>query len=238
VELQVSDLARRSNNTEYPYESAGIKKAADPIHIDSGDVYKGTLHYVAEFLPALALKGVKFEERSNELQQAVEDDDGDEVEAVVDDSPPIPEGITARAPISAESMEKTNETPDSLDSVSAHTADSNDVEPVHEFTEIGREELLHHQSGIIVFNVLSGQLAKKARLEVLLDDGYWPAFATVKSRSTSARWDHVGEGFVKELDVGKVWLRLDESTNEGKEDIIAEWKGDAKAFLQSTLVCQ
>lgn len=92
------------------------------------------------------------------------------------------------------------------------------------------------ESGIIVFNVLSGQLAKKARLEVLLDDGYWPAFATVKARSTHAQWDYVGEGFVKELDFGRVWLRLNEHDDDEKEYIIGEWKGDAKAFLQSTLV--
>lgn len=32
------------------------------------------------------------------------------------------------------------------------------------------------ESGILVFNIVSGQLASKgARLEVLFDDGYWPS---------------------------------------------------------------
>jgi hypothetical protein len=70
-----------------------------------------------------------------------------------------------------------------------------------------------------------------------LDDGYWPCFTTVKARSTHAQWEHVGEGFVKELDFGRVWLRLNEAHEGEKDDIIAEWKGDAKAFLQSSLVC-
>lgn len=89
---------------------------------------------------------------------------------------------------------------------------------------------------MIVFNVISGQIIKKARLEVLMDDGYWPAFTTAKSPSTHARWQHVGEGFVKELDFGRVWLRLNENDEGGKDEIIAEWKGDAKAFLEATLV--
>jgi Ca2+-dependent lipid-binding protein len=88
-----------------------------------------------------------------------------------------------------------------------------------------------------VFNVISGHLAKKARLEVLLDDGYWPAFTTVRSRSTQALWEHVGEGFLKELDFGRVWLRLNDNDEGEKENVIAEWKGDAKAFLDATLVC-
>lgn len=95
---------------------------------------------------------------------------------------------------------------------------------------------VYKESGIIVFNILSGTLQKKARLEVLLDDGYWPAFSTVKARSTHAEWQHVGEGFVKELDFGRVWLRLNGSAEGDKDDIIAEWKGDAKLFVQGTLV--
>jgi len=68
-----------------------------------------------------------------------------------------------------------------------------------------------------------------------LDDGYWPVFATPKSSSLNAKFDHVGEGFVKELDFGRVWLRLDESDHDEKDHIVGEFKGDAKAFLQQTL---
>lgn len=92
------------------------------------------------------------------------------------------------------------------------------------------------ESGIIIFNVISGQLAKKGRLEVLLDDGYWPAFSTVKARSTHTAWEYVGEGFVKELDFGQVLFRLNEADEGEKDDIVAEWKGKAKDFLDSTLV--
>lgn len=87
-----------------------------------------------------------------------------------------------------------------------------------------------------MFNVVKGSLSKKARLEVLLDDGYWPAFTTVRARSTKAAWEHIGEGFLKELDFGRVWLRLNDADEGDKDEIIAEWKGDAKDFLQTTLV--
>lgn len=46
-------------------------------------------------------------------------------------------------------------------------------------------------SGILVLQVVSGQLARKGALEVMLDDGYWPAFTTEKARSTHAVWDQV-----------------------------------------------
>ena len=69
-----------------------------------------------------------------------------------------------------------------------------------------------------------------------MDDGYWPCFSTVKPRSVNAQWDYAGEGFLKELDFGQVWLRLNDATEGSKDDVVAEWKGLAKAFLQSTLV--
>jgi hypothetical protein len=58
----------------------------------------------------------------------------------------------------------------------------------------------------------------------------------VKARSTHAQWGYVGEGFVKEVDFGRVWLRLNEAQEGESDDVIAEWQGDAKAFLQATLV--
>lgn len=87
-----------------------------------------------------------------------------------------------------------------------------------------------------MFNVKSGSLTRRARLEVLLDDGYWPCLSTVKARSQKAVWEYVGEGFIKEVDFSQVWLRLNEADEGSKDDIIAEWKGDAKKFLKSTLV--
>jgi Ca2+-dependent lipid-binding protein len=90
-------------------------------------------------------------------------------------------------------------------------------------------------SGVIVFDVQSGHLAKKSRLEILMDDGYWPVFTTQKSRTASAVWDMVGEGFIKELDFGRVWLRLNTNGDGEKEDIIAEYKVDAKEFLEQAL---
>lgn len=83
---------------------------------------------------------------------------------------------------------------------------------------------------------MSGRLSKKGRLEVSLDDGYWPCMSTVKARKTEAEWDYIGEGFMKEIDFGIVWLRLNEAAEGDKDDIVAEFKEDAKTFLQACLV--
>ena len=93
------------------------------------------------------------------------------------------------------------------------------------------------ESGIAIFNVISGQLHKKGRLEILFDAAYWPVMSTPRARSSHMQWEYVGEGFIKELDFGRIWLRLNDADEGDKDDIIAEYKGDAKKFLDQALVC-
>jgi Ca2+-dependent lipid-binding protein len=92
------------------------------------------------------------------------------------------------------------------------------------------------ESGIAIFNIISGHLHKKGRLEILFDSGYWPEMSTTRATGSHMRWEHVGEGFIKELDFGRIWLRLNDADEGDKDDIIAEYKGDAKKFLQDALV--
>ena len=78
VELKVSELARETmtgaGDSRFSFESTGKMDKSEPIRLDRGNQYKGQLHYIAEFLPAFALEGLKFETGPNELQAAVEGD--------------------------------------------------------------------------------------------------------------------------------------------------------------------
>ncbi|EJD04407.1 tricalbin [Fomitiporia mediterranea MF3/22] len=283
-ELKVRDLVAKSKDSKYPYASTGKKSVADPIRLDNGNVYKGHLHYVAEFVPAIALKGVSFESAGNEIQRIVDGRGSDTSSFSSSDveREQIPEGITtslpvaengydheheegeerqeestgASSPTESRESEKKGHTRNtkSIDSTrttgttktaetartsgttaTAETSETVDTVPPSPGIEMTKEELLTHQSGIIVFSVRKGRLSQKARLEVLLDDGYWPAFSTTRARSLNAEWDHVGEGFIKELDFGRVWLRLNENDEGDKDDIIAEFKCEARRFLEDAM---
>ena len=80
----------------------------------------------------------------------------------------------------------------------------------------------------------------------MFDDGYWPAFTSTKARSHNATWDQVsstgrspranakyqvGEGFVRELEYSRIWLRINADAENGGEDVVAEFKCDTKDFL-------
>lgn len=85
VELKVSELAREmmagASDSRFSFESTGKMDKSEPIRLDRGNQYKGQLHYLAEFLPAFALEGLKFETGSNELQATAEGvEDGDDAD--------------------------------------------------------------------------------------------------------------------------------------------------------------
>ncbi|KAF5377486.1 hypothetical protein D9615_005116 [Tricholomella constricta] len=253
VELHLGELAKESTDPRYPFESLGAKDITAPIQLDRGNGHKGNLHYKAEFIPALALDGVSFDTSDKGVATSLggsQDGDGTSIASSDDHAAPV--DITIRSsnksannsPPKAPSTPTVPETSTTPEGNSDVVVSANDTEmPLAakeeppKKVEMGIEELLAQQSGIIVFNVVSGTLAKKARLEVLLDDGYWPCFTTPKARSTHAQWEFVGEGFIKEIDFSRVWLRLNQADEGEKDDVIAEWKGDAKSFLQSTLTC-
>ncbi|KAG8962436.1 hypothetical protein FRC03_004243 [Tulasnella sp. 419] len=228
VELKVADLAKEDPETkEYPFASTGRQQRKERVELDKG-TYKGTLEFEAEFVPSLNLKGLEFHEK-NELEKAVDkgnhsssssggddsDSDvpsGDEesVSSSDEEHHEVPEGVTYKVPKKHKHHHNghghTRVKSTDTTATTATAATTNTVETVDDskgVVEMSVDELMEQQSGIIILDVKSGTLAKKARLEVLLDDSYWPAFSTEKSRSTNAKWDQVGEGFIKELDFSR-----------------------------------
>ena len=246
----MADLAVKSDDARYPYESKGVKVVVAPMEFEKGSS-KGTLHYTAQFIPSLALKMAEFEKQTTEKDRVASQYKDSSSIGSEDDIPPdatyIPEKTftpnTHPEPV-------TNNVPDTAVDVKPNeTGEPNGVaekKAKTEVVEMSHEELLAQrecrfclytlfytnialESGIIVFHIISGRLSKKGRLEVLLDDGYWPCMSTVKARKLDAQWDYVGEGFMKEIDFGLVWLRLNEAPEGEKDAVVAEWKGEARS---------
>lgn len=160
VELRVSELAEESDDYRYPYKSKGKKTARDPLRLEKGNVYKGELHYVAEFVSGLALRGVKFDQQPNEIQRAAagqedEDgemvgDDGDSISSFEDEG--IPE-ITTTTPIGASKGHKKNakstdttKTANSSKSASTTNVNQEEKPPKPQGVEMAKEELLKQRA--------------------------------------------------------------------------------------------
>ncbi|KZO90442.1 hypothetical protein CALVIDRAFT_542695 [Calocera viscosa TUFC12733] len=247
VELKLSDLAAVGGDSRIPYVSKGKREKADAIRLDKGhNMFKGQLHYVAEFLPGVHLKNATFEEASNEIEDTIAEAKAKEnAEGGVVKTPGTADTdgrgrgrsdtattlATPALPVQADGVPAQGHHREA----SSESIKSDDDSRVDEGIEMTAEEVLKSQSGIVAFNAISGTLAKRSRLEILLDEGYWPVFGTVQARSVHAKWDQVGEGFIKELDFSQVWLRLNEHEEGEKEELVAELRMDSKKFLEMTL---
>ncbi|KIY50784.1 tricalbin [Fistulina hepatica ATCC 64428] len=247
VEVDVSVLAKEGEDKKYPYEATEMRDVEDPIQLDGGKTVKGKLHYKATFVPALKLNGVKFEQRAGHLDEpsngaadeeggvATDNEDSSEPHSDVDNQT-LAEGATVTTAEGGRHKKavKSTDTTHTTDTKATEATETNGEKKEDEGVEMSLDELVTEQSGIMVFNVISGHLTRKARLEVLLDDGYWPCFSTPRAHSLHAQWEYVGEGFVKELDFGKVWLRLNMADEGDKDDVIAQSTFEALDFLRST----
>ena len=107
TELPLTELAEEANSEEYPYKSTGKKVEVANLKFEKG-IFKGQLHYEAEFIPAISLKDFAFSTGGNGIQHAV--DVGSDAESIEDapggsisssdiEAEAVPMGITTRRPI-------------------------------------------------------------------------------------------------------------------------------------------
>lgn len=168
VELKVSDLAREivngAGDPHFSFESTGKMDKSEPIRLDRGNQYKGQLHYFAEFLPAFALQGLKFETGSDELpSEGVEDgDDVDDDSSSSSSKRQVLTKVTTTEPIGLHKDSSKNPQPENTMHTTASTevaktastregspssqVDGNDgVKQKNEGVRMSKDELLTHR---------------------------------------------------------------------------------------------
>jgi len=157
VELHVSELARESStDPEYRHESIGKKEARDRIKLN-GDSYQGQLHYVAEFIPSLALKNVHFNEDESELQKAVKSSDGLNGDGRVAGTQPIgtdsPQGGKADGAVANGTTNGTSSTADTKPKAEGEEKEKEESIKVSGL-ELSKEELLKQRAYAYRCNIL------------------------------------------------------------------------------------
>lgn len=168
TELKVSDLAapNAAESGEFLYESTGKREAQEPLKLGNG-AFKGKLHYVAEFVPAYAVRGIGFNSGPTELEEAAQrtgaaSPDSDEGGTVHDDTDSedegaVPDGLTVASPVSEEEgangelgHRKTKSTDTTASARTTGTvgttATADEKRPEEQGIEMSKEELLKHRA--------------------------------------------------------------------------------------------
>ncbi|KAK4934289.1 hypothetical protein LTR28_010734 [Elasticomyces elasticus] len=83
---------------------------------------------------------------------------------------------------------------------------------------IGVDDLAQYVSGLLVFNILEGDMAHTGcHLEVVMDDMLFPSYSTSKIRSRQTSFNEVGDAMIRELDMSRIILRLVEGVDKKGE---------------------
>jgi len=133
----------------------------EPLHLDKGEGFKGTLHYRAEFVPALKLKNLKFDHVDASPLSVAHDGDTDggtvsdgasSVSSSDEEFQEVPVGVTYRLQHQRHRPKKSIDTTASVDpsdtapQTPATPTTNTSATPAESFgVEMSMEELLTHR---------------------------------------------------------------------------------------------
>ncbi|KAE8225894.1 hypothetical protein CF319_g1436 [Tilletia indica] len=248
IEVELATLAKKSEpGSTLPFESTGRQTMRARLNLGRG-IYKGELLFDCEFLPGVQLKDAEFQGAGNEVAQKTlmgTDDDGGDPDALSSDDEAEEEAKHVRE--MSHANVKLGQAGEVLDKqvngvkrqgsiASIASVDTVATVSKNEGIVMSTQELLAAPSGVLVFNILSGNLARKnVRLEIAFDDAYWPTYTTEPARTAHCTWDEVGEEVIKELDWSRMWLKLRSGSGEAESDAFAEFQGNTKDVLEKAL---
>lgn len=252
-ELQVSNFAReesenahKSQTDPWPYRSTG--KQVLNAAVSLGGKSSGKLQLEVEFLPAVHLRDAVFD---NGEPAAVEKAKELETAPSSGSTPPeaLPDSAAITSSGAAESSKALPAVPSKAETEAAPAqegdAKDNPASEVEQEEEkpggiiLSPEQLTKQPRGILAINLLEGKLSvKQARVEVLVDNGYWPTYLTTASRGAINNFDEVCEAVIKDLDTSVVTIRVrtrGDGNDTNLSDVVASGTFPARDFLAATL---
>lgn len=104
------------------------------------------------------------------------------------------------------------------------------------------EELLRHESGLVIFRLMEAELPRsQCRVEVFVDDMAFPSYTSSMSRTKKHTFDEMGDCFIRELDFSKLTIKIcersDKQQDGGKQEhTLARLAGNTLDTLKQCLV--
>lgn len=224
IELDVGALITQDSDGAYLEYSEHSPRTSSFVGKDA----KGTLQYSISFHPALNVMTLEEEEQA----------DKERSEAAQLREPPS--GVAPRSGSSDEGILNVSASIDARHarSMSTVTTTSSKRALAPPKVRLSLGDLSRYQSGFMVFEVLEAQLPQSnCYLQVLFDDHLFPAYTSSKAHNRHMKWNETGEGFIRELDVSRIVVRISKEASSGEEDlIIADSVEETFAALRRTFV--
>ncbi|KAL2127762.1 hypothetical protein VTI74DRAFT_10222 [Chaetomium olivicolor] len=229
TEIYSGDYMAQDENGEWLVHDKKEERH-DGLRMHGKGTAKGVLTYTVAFYPTLNVADPEDEEekkkREEEEQMKTEEEKkAKENEAGEQDKSTLPRpSMDARSTrqslevrsIDGNSNGKEPGTPTSPTSVVSHRRSRDEREPPKIY--LTPQELLTHESGLIIFRLMEADLPKSnTRIEVFVDDMAFPSYVSSTARSRSHKFDEIGDCFIRELEFSRLTIKVSERTDKQEE---------------------
>ncbi|KAK7204282.1 C2 domain-containing protein [Myxozyma melibiosi] len=239
VTLNGQDFIKKNEKGEFvEYIDPTERSAALTM---SGRAPKGTLFYTASFFPILGIMDpddIAAEEKAKKEAEEAEAKLTPEERKKRDEE--AAKKAAEEAKKAAEEAKKAPTTvtngvaPNGAEAAAVVTAEE-PKEP--ELIRMDKDEVLKHDSGLIVFKIIEGSFSKnEVFVQVFFDDFLFPSYVSGRTHGRKAKFEEVGDGFIRELEWSKIHIRVttkEQSTRDDTEGVIASTTGSTLAHLKS-----
>lgn len=209
------------------------------LRLHGKGIEKGTLVYTVSFFPCLNIADPEDEEETEENEVTAGAPRG---------SLDAPRSLAA-GKISSLERKDTITVPTTPTSPvmptspsSANGGKSQDVPSGPPKIRLTPEELLKHESGFLIFNLLEGEMPKSgSHIEISVDDMLYPSYVSGTAKTRSFKFDEIGDCFIRELEFSRLTLRISEKREKPGEErdedhTIARLTGNTLDTLKQCLV--
>lgn len=234
VEVAASDYISQAENGEYLVHDSKTPHAGK-LQMHGKGSPRGTLNYSAAFYPCLNIADPEDEEEAARKKSA------ERSRISIDGAKPEDE----KDPVAAANAKLTNGKVDT-DLAKKLAEGEKEQEETTEEKKLPKirltpEELVNHESGLIIFKLLDVELPRpNVHVEVLIDDMAFPSYSSSVIRSRKTVIDEIGDCFVRELEFSKITLRIREKGeskgDEKKDHTLARLTGNTLETLKQCLV--
>ncbi|KAK5145425.1 hypothetical protein LTR04_001303, partial [Oleoguttula sp. CCFEE 6159] len=249
VELAAADYVRQDESGHYAvYDSK--KVLAERLRLGARGAPKGVLNFTCSFFPALDVLDPEDEEKeaASDTPRASLDTakrPGHTPNSSVGSGGNVKAGsLGTITPLRINGVSGTNSELDLKKQLSAneHEQQETNGELSKEVPKIRitADELSEYQSGLIVFELIDGDMAHtNCHVELIMDDMLFPSYTSAKVRTKTCTFNEVGDAMVRELDISRITLRLTHETDkkgEGTEtNVVAKLTGNTLDTLKRCL---
>ncbi|KAG5952379.1 hypothetical protein E4U53_000996 [Claviceps sorghi] len=227
VELFAGDYVHQDEVGEYMVHDKKTPRS-DGLRLHGKGIVKGTLFYTAAFYPCLNVADPEEEEKEGSDKTDTADE--------------TPRASVERASQAGKFRASLDTSRSSLDN-KANGVDMAEPDASRSSTEkkgppkvrLSPEELLKHESGLLIFRLLEAELPEsQSRLEIFVDDMAYPSYVSCTAPNRTHKFDEIGDCVIRELDFSRLTLKA-RKKGDDKEQTLAQLTGNTMETLKQCL---